>query len=1157
MTYACYNALKHFRQEVDMECTNVCVCEHTTRCLSYGLLYTFMGHIHVDLCHAVRVYDVRMIKAHAKGGPWCYCLVPEHLRTDAWALLVHNWRGRQISAVKFSHDGRHVLASYSGEHIYSFSTSRHCRMPEEVNQRSVHAAGGRPQGCRRSANRDAPTTFQGTAVLHAHITMVDENGMSHVQNVHMPMPPVSIEPQIQYEAGQQIDESTRQPAGAVQQPAASRPGASGSLRITGLSSMQPPAYPMWRRHQASRTHESSDNHSRILSHTQQGIEGNASPDSTRGLRRSARQRQLHTTHTAAVSGGSQAESSGHQTRQSSAVCTSHAGATTSTLPPPQSLDDALRTDSQAETSQHPLSPIGRIDSAAPPNSNIPGPDLQPTGSDSSLPDLIPDSASDCSVPDLVTNSGSDCSISEWETSSASDGYDPALHPLGFPAGPNASHHVLHYRFPVDPFIGGSTVTMQQPEQTAPEVQQHSQQHASNIATTPAERQQQQGGLRRPSPWARPLFPQSILYMLPMPPQVRGAMRAASQALARNQQHATSADALTNSTAGPAAAGDTQAQPEPAGEAPDSGRRVTRSRQATAAEHASSSHVVADDTDDRPPPKRQRTTPAAESSAPQNVPPQPAAQAQPSPDSLENLATAVFRSIVSGIENLMGPLAPSRRQSAGSDAAAEPSAGTAHRQSDAPGDMPLRELSAGVGQMLHYQTDNQQPGSDAHTQQRPGPQRRTRPAVARMSAPYNPHGLLRRSPRQPRSTAGGEAATLQAAACEGGLPSLPAEQLGSTGAAAQGVSSAASRGLLTGFLRHSSGHANQQADGSTGTRHPQQATAASASEPMPFVSVLPLSRPPTRRRDVSSPLHLRQSPRSARAASPLTSPQRWTGWSTDTNSLSMMTALQHSVPSLTSPGTAAARRQEDQTSGRAGAGSGFMHIIRGLRNPMSGALPNQQDAAGNAGAAQTDARSSGPSDSSPLPPWLLWGPTHGGVQHRRATAAQPGASPDGDGDDDGDDDPGDDDQRVPTPDVLDAAMGLFEFQMSGAARDPDLDPPSIGEDAVPAVGGIISSEGGVGDAPDHGGGGDGGGGSGLPGSGYHRCYKGHSNILTCKNVEWMGHGSEYVVSGSDAGNIHVWDAETAALVNLLRGGNRAINCVKVSCGNESIRRPFLG
>ncbi|KAG0638301.1 hypothetical protein HOY80DRAFT_1137659 [Tuber brumale] len=48
------------------------------------------------------------------------------------------------------------------------------------------------------------------------------------------------------------------------------------------------------------------------------------------------------------------------------------------------------------------------------------------------------------------------------------------------------------------------------------------------------------------------------------------------------------------------------------------------------------------------------------------------------------------------------------------------------------------------------------------------------------------------------------------------------------------------------------------------------------------------------------------------------------------------------------------------------------------------------------------------------------------------------------------------------------------------------------------------------------------------------YVGHANILTAKHVDFFGQQDEYVVSGSDDGNLFIWDAHSAQIVNILEG-----------------------
>lgn len=51
----------------------------------------------------------------------------------------------------------------------------------------------------------------------------------------------------------------------------------------------------------------------------------------------------------------------------------------------------------------------------------------------------------------------------------------------------------------------------------------------------------------------------------------------------------------------------------------------------------------------------------------------------------------------------------------------------------------------------------------------------------------------------------------------------------------------------------------------------------------------------------------------------------------------------------------------------------------------------------------------------------------------------------------------------------------------------------------------------------------------PGSFVHQ-YQGHRNGATIKGVSFFGPKSEYIISGSDCGNIYIWDKHTEAIVN---------------------------
>jgi len=56
--------------------------------------------------------------------------------------------------------------------------------------------------------------------------------------------------------------------------------------------------------------------------------------------------------------------------------------------------------------------------------------------------------------------------------------------------------------------------------------------------------------------------------------------------------------------------------------------------------------------------------------------------------------------------------------------------------------------------------------------------------------------------------------------------------------------------------------------------------------------------------------------------------------------------------------------------------------------------------------------------------------------------------------------------------------------------------------------------------------------------YHK-YQGHRNSATVKGVNFYGPNSEYVISGSDCGNIFIWDKETEGLVKLMPGDDNGV------------------
>lgn len=59
----------------------------------------------------------------------------------------------------------------------------------------------------------------------------------------------------------------------------------------------------------------------------------------------------------------------------------------------------------------------------------------------------------------------------------------------------------------------------------------------------------------------------------------------------------------------------------------------------------------------------------------------------------------------------------------------------------------------------------------------------------------------------------------------------------------------------------------------------------------------------------------------------------------------------------------------------------------------------------------------------------------------------------------------------------------------------------------------------------------------------RQYRGHCNVRTVKDVNYFGPDDEYVVSGSDCGNIFIWDRRTSELINILEGDGEVVNVIQ--------------
>eukprot|EP01114_Cavostelium_apophysatum_P021782 TRINITY_DN7689_c0_g2_i1.p1 TRINITY_DN7689_c0_g2~~TRINITY_DN7689_c0_g2_i1.p1 ORF type:complete len:320 (-),score=108.24 TRINITY_DN7689_c0_g2_i1:45-1004(-) len=63
------------------------------------------------------------------------------------------------------------------------------------------------------------------------------------------------------------------------------------------------------------------------------------------------------------------------------------------------------------------------------------------------------------------------------------------------------------------------------------------------------------------------------------------------------------------------------------------------------------------------------------------------------------------------------------------------------------------------------------------------------------------------------------------------------------------------------------------------------------------------------------------------------------------------------------------------------------------------------------------------------------------------------------------------------------------------------------------------------------------------SSFKQVFTGHCNVRTVKEVSFFGPRSEYVISGSDDGNIFIWDKKTAKIVQVLNGDQHVVNCIQ--------------
>lgn len=66
---------------------------------------------------------------------------------------------------------------------------------------------------------------------------------------------------------------------------------------------------------------------------------------------------------------------------------------------------------------------------------------------------------------------------------------------------------------------------------------------------------------------------------------------------------------------------------------------------------------------------------------------------------------------------------------------------------------------------------------------------------------------------------------------------------------------------------------------------------------------------------------------------------------------------------------------------------------------------------------------------------------------------------------------------------------------------------------------------------------------VPYTTHTRCYRGHLNARTVKDVNYYGLDDEYIVSGSDDGHFFIWDRKTCEVVNILQGDGEVVNVIQ--------------
>jgi WD repeat-containing protein 42A len=55
----------------------------------------------------------------------------------------------------------------------------------------------------------------------------------------------------------------------------------------------------------------------------------------------------------------------------------------------------------------------------------------------------------------------------------------------------------------------------------------------------------------------------------------------------------------------------------------------------------------------------------------------------------------------------------------------------------------------------------------------------------------------------------------------------------------------------------------------------------------------------------------------------------------------------------------------------------------------------------------------------------------------------------------------------------------------------------------------------------------------------RAFNGHRNNATVKGVNYFGLQSQYIISGSDCGNVFLWDKSTSEIVQFFKGDEEGV------------------